>query len=483
MRRSTVAALLSGLALAKADANATTSAVNACNQIAQAVSSAPLSSGQYTEDVSHWATSSNAIATCSVEPGTAEDVGQILQILGSTNTTFAVKGGGHTTNAGFSSTTGVQIAMSRFSDVVYNNASQTVDYGMGLIWDDVYAALEPYGVNVVGGRITGVGVGGFSTGGGYSWLTNQYGLTVDNIVGFEIVLPNGQVTNVTEASDADLFFSVKGGYNNFGIVTRITAKAYPQGQVWGGTLFVAGEQWDALNNATAKFQAEVTDPKAQVLPTYNLATGLPAASVIMFYDGPEQPIGIFDDYLALPAIEKDISTRSFLSLVRSSPTNATAGTRAVFNTISLTTLTTGLLEAVVNETQFWSEELALNSAIFISYDVEPFLTTLFTHGSVQASAYPPTRAQGLLPLNIYYAWGLPEDDVIAQAAAVQSAAQLKAVAIAEGQDIADAPVYGNYAVAGTPVEQIFGDSLPRMRATKERVDPQNVMGLTGGWKV
>ncbi|EKM48584.1 uncharacterized protein PHACADRAFT_202636, partial [Phanerochaete carnosa HHB-10118-sp] len=149
MRRSTVAALLSGLALAKADANATTSAVNACNQIAQAVSSASAvfwpGTIQYTEDVSHWATSSNAIATCSVEPGTAEDVGQILQILGSTNTTFAVKGGGHATNAGFSSTTGVQIAMSRFSDVVYNNASQTVDYGMGLIWDDVYAALEPYG--------------------------------------------------------------------------------------------------------------------------------------------------------------------------------------------------------------------------------------------------------------------------------------------------------------------------------------------------
>lgn len=70
-----------------------------------------------------------------------------------------------------------------------------------------------------------------------------------------------------------------------------------------------------------------------------------------------------------------------------------------------------------------------------------------------------------------------------QAATVQSSVHLKAVATSEGQDISEAPLYGNYAIAGTPVEQIFGDSLPRMRATKERVDPQNVMGLTGGWKV
>ena len=70
-----------------------------------------------------------------------------------------------------------------------------------------------------------------------------------------------------------------------------------------------------------------------------------------------------------------------------------------------------------------------------------------------------------------------------QNAAVQSAAHLKAVAVAEGQDIADAPVYGNYAVASTPLEQIFGDNLPRMQATKQRVDPNNVMGLAGGWKL
>ncbi|GJE93074.1 FAD dependent oxidoreductase [Phanerochaete sordida] len=484
MRRTTLAtALLAGIALANATSNATAT----CHLIATAISDEsalfwPLSIG-YAQDNLHWATSSSALSACSVEPGTAQDVGTILQILGSTQTPFAVKGGGHATNPGFSSTSGVQIAMSRFSDVTYNSAAQTVDYGTGIVWDDVYSALEPFGVNIIGGRVSGVGVGGFSLGGGYSWLTNQHGLTVDNVVAFEIVLPNGQVTEVTRQSDADLFFSVLGGYNNFGIVTRITAKAYPQGQVWGGLRVILdiGDNWDAFNNATVKFQAEVTDPKAQILPSFNTLVGAPVATIIMFYDGPTPPAGIFDDFLAIPAVDSDISTRSFLSLVQSSPIAST--TRAVFNTVSLMTLSPALMKAIVNETQFWTAKLALASANFISYDVEPFLTSLFTHGSIQATAYPPTRAQGLLPLNIYYAWGLELDDAFMQDAIRQSAAHLKAVAIAEGQDIADAPVYGNYAVLGTSVEDVFGDSLPRMRVTKQRVDPNNVMALAGGWKV
>lgn len=71
-----------------------------------------------------------------------------------------VKGGGHATNPGFSSTTGVQIAMTRFSDVEYDPLSGTATIGAGLVWDDVYEALEPLGINVAGGRVSGIGVAG-----------------------------------------------------------------------------------------------------------------------------------------------------------------------------------------------------------------------------------------------------------------------------------------------------------------------------------
>jgi FAD/FMN-containing dehydrogenase len=98
--------------------------------------------------------------------------------------------------------------MYRFSAIDYSEETSTVVVGAGLIWDDIYEALGPYAVNVVGGRVTGVGVAGFTLGGGLSWKSNQYGLTVDNVVAFDLVLPNGTHTHVT-ADDEDLFFALK----------------------------------------------------------------------------------------------------------------------------------------------------------------------------------------------------------------------------------------------------------------------------------
>jgi FAD/FMN-containing dehydrogenase len=146
-----------------------------------------------------------------------------------THTPFAIKGSGHNPNPGFSSTTGVQISMTRFRDIVLNEEEGTVEIGAGLTWTDVFSYLVPKGLNVAGGRIDGVGVGGFILGGGghssslprihhvyssfihvagYSWKTNQYGLTIDTVTAFELVLANGTVKTVTE-KDEDLWFALR----------------------------------------------------------------------------------------------------------------------------------------------------------------------------------------------------------------------------------------------------------------------------------
>ena len=99
---------------------------------------------------------------------------------------FGINGGGHSLNPGFSSSTGIQISMRRFRKVVYYSNNQTVDVGSGLIWDDVYESLAPYNVSVLGGRVSGVGVAGFVLGGGYSWKSNQYGLTMHHVFEYEV---------------------------------------------------------------------------------------------------------------------------------------------------------------------------------------------------------------------------------------------------------------------------------------------------------
>ena len=79
---------------------------------------------------------------------------------------FAVKGGGHSTNPGFSSTSGVEIALSRFNSTKLNANAGTLEVGAGLAWDQVYKTLGPTGMTVIGGRSPGVGVSGLTLGGG-----------------------------------------------------------------------------------------------------------------------------------------------------------------------------------------------------------------------------------------------------------------------------------------------------------------------------
>jgi FAD/FMN-containing dehydrogenase len=84
-----------------------------------------------------------------------------------------VKGGGHATNPGFSSTSGIEIVMTRFNETKVDSTRGIVEVGAGLTWDQVYVALEPTGVNVVGGRIPGVGVAGLTLGGGESLSSTE----------------------------------------------------------------------------------------------------------------------------------------------------------------------------------------------------------------------------------------------------------------------------------------------------------------------
>ncbi|KAF9002470.1 FAD dependent oxidoreductase [Cyathus striatus] len=459
-----------------------------CVQIANAISSASdvyyPGHWLYFKGITHWARSSSQISKCVVEPGTATDIGVILNILGSTQTPFAVKGGGHASNPGFSSTSGVHISMFRFSEVTYKSDSQTAVIGAGLVWDDVYTALQQHGVTVVGGRVTGVGVAGFILGGGFSWLTNQYGLAVDTVTAYELVKPDGSVVTVSATSNPDLFWGLKGGFNNFGIVTKFTLKTYAQTEVWGGLITITEKNIPLVAAATANFSANVKDPKAGIITTYNYLLGQPGISQILFYDGPSPPAGVFDDFLSIPYFTKDVKTRSLSSLVQASPANVTYGQRGIFNTVSVLKYTPNLLSVILNETEYWGKYLSAKTGVFISYDVEPFLSDIYTHNTT-ASAYPATRpSAGLLPFNIYYAWvGTAFDDDF-HAAARQSAAQIRNAALAEGQAGIDASpnLYPNYAIYDTPLSDIYGSNVARLKSLKASVDPKNVMGLSGGFK-
>ncbi|KAK0229777.1 FAD-binding domain-containing protein [Armillaria nabsnona] len=454
---------------------------HACQRIADKVSSATdvyyPGSSSYAADNEHYATSSSQASKCSVEPGSAEDVGIILGILGKTKTTFGVKGGGHAINQGFSSTTGVQIAMTRFNEVTYDAATQTAVIGAGNIWDDVYEILDAQGVNAVGGRVTGIGVAGFTLGGGYSWLSNQYGLALDNVVAYELVVPNATVVTVTEENDPDLFFSLKGGGNNYGIVTRFTVKTYPQGAVWGGVAAYNASYISALTAASVKFCSEVTDPKAGMIMVYGYTSGQVYLSAQIFYDGPTPPDGIFDDFLAIPALALDVTTRSFFDLINGTVpiVDASNGYRTVYNHIPTLEYSASNIEGVIDELNYWGPTLSAHGAFFVGYAIEPFLPSLLTHAPAGSSAYPGSRDHVAFPTNLNLQWLSESEDDVFHDAARQTADRLGV----EGESI-----YPNYAIYSTPAVDMFGEEgVKRMETTRQRVDPHGVMMLTGGFKV
>ncbi|OAX38046.1 FAD-binding domain-containing protein [Rhizopogon vinicolor AM-OR11-026] len=457
-----------------------------CQEIAATVSSASkvyyAGSPQYTKDNEHWTVSSSQVSACSFEPATPQDVGIALQILAKDQTPFAVRGGGHSTMPGFSSTPGVQIAMYSFSEVTYDPSAQTATIGTGLVWDDVYTQLEQLNVTVVGGKSTGVGVAGVILGGGYSYFSNQYGLAVDNVVSLELVMPNGTITTVTSASDPDLFFGLRGGFNNFGIVTTVTLKAYPLSAVWGGRITYAESEWDAVNTAIANFVTN-GDPKACIHSTRDYLAGTAVISIILFYDAPQYANGVYDELLSIPYLEDDLASRSYSDLILTLPTNTTAGYRGVFHWVALDQFTVPILEMLNNQSTYYGKAVTELSGKFVSYEGIPFLTSVYDHAETE-TAFPSLRdsSQGSSFINVFYGWTDPKDDDTMLQIGAESVAYMKQFIVDAGQGVGNALLYPNCAPPETPMVDMYGDALQRLQSIKFSVDPTNVMNLTGGWR-
>ncbi|KAH9997045.1 FAD dependent oxidoreductase [Russula vinacea] len=453
-----------------------------CEEIAQSISSASQvfypDSQEFELDISHWVDSSSQIPVCSVEPGTPDDVVSILQQITRARVPFAVKGGGHNNNLGFSSTQGVHISMTRFNHIAISKDSRTVEIGAGLTWADVHAYLVPKGLNVVGGRMDGVGVAGLTLGGGYSWKSNEYGLTVDSVTEFHLVSPNGTEMVVTEA-DEDLWFALKGGLNNYGIVTKFTLKLYTQTDVWGASLSFTGELADPAEAAFVKFLSRPHDRKATQMGQFMYRNGSVSFGLLLFYDGPEPPMGLYDELLCLISTTTTIFQGTFTDFMstQDSPTYK----RVCNNGIPMLRYTEPIMKAYTNETKFWGDKLSqYDDSVLLNYILEPFEPDFLTHG--EQSAYPPDRSLAVFPSLVYVSWTRASADVHMVEALRLSAASLVEAAIQGGQDLKNAATYVNYAISGTPLERMYGKHLERLREIRKKHDPENVMGLAGGWK-
>ncbi|MDC9721342.1 MAG: FAD-binding oxidoreductase [Urechidicola sp.] len=154
------------------------------------------------------------------------------------NILTAVRGGGHNGGGLGICDEGMVIDLSGLKFVRVDTSNNTVRVGGGNIWGEVDHATHPFGLAVPAGIISTTGVGGLTLGGGVGHLSRKYGLTIDNLLEADMVLAGGSVVTVNKNQNADLFWAIRGGGGNFGIVTSFKFQAHPVKTVIGGpTLF------------------------------------------------------------------------------------------------------------------------------------------------------------------------------------------------------------------------------------------------------
>ena len=194
------------------------------------------------------------------------------------------------------------IDLKYLSAVVYDANSTLVRIGPAADWGDVYKALEPHGVMTTGGRASSVGVGGLVLGGGISHFSLEHGLVCDNVVEFEVVLANGRIVTASKTENSDLFTVLKGGSNNFGIVTGLKMATFRNNGLWGGLVLYPGDAIQEHFKALVRFSDGVgSEPKGAVIvmPAYMSAVG--ADQILNAYDYTE-PISrptIYDEFLSI----------------------------------------------------------------------------------------------------------------------------------------------------------------------------------------
>ncbi|KAF4541573.1 Fad binding domain-containing protein [Lasiodiplodia theobromae] len=273
---------------------------------------------------------------CRVEPSNVADVTQILAILTRHWCTFAVKGGGHSRAVDASNSVGgVTVDMGRLDVIEVAADRQSARLGAGLVLQEAYQGVEAEGVSFVGGRVASVGLAGYTMGGGFSNLTPKMGLAVDNVLGYELVLPNATVVNVTYESEPDLYFALRGGANNFGIVTHFTVRVVPQGkQLFAEKIFSSNYTDRVLAEAhrLTTSLANDTDMAYWTRYAYNQSSGTYVHSLSMAYLQPELEPAVFAGVNAIP-FESSTQKVDWMSNIA---TDVPFGLRHLFTTLTYT---------------------------------------------------------------------------------------------------------------------------------------------------
>jgi FAD/FMN-containing dehydrogenase len=206
------------------------------------------------------------------------DVIQAVKFARVNNLEISVRGSGHNVTGNAVCDGGITIDLSAMRGVRVDPQLRTVRAQAGVTWGEFDHETQAFGLATTGARISTTGIAGVTLGGGYGWLMRKYGLAIDNLRSVDVVTADGGFITVSDGENADLFWGIRGGGGNFGIVTSFEYQLHPVGpMITGGMAFYPAVEAKELLYRYREFMATACD---ELTALFNFFSTLPPAPFV-----------------------------------------------------------------------------------------------------------------------------------------------------------------------------------------------------------
>ena len=407
-----------------------------------------------------------------VEAGELADVPLVLETARSTRLPLAVRGGGHSVAGLGTIDDGIVLDLGALREVTVDAEHHLVTAAPGARVGDVDAATAPHGLAVPLGTVPSPGVAGMTLGGGVGWLVRAAGLSLDRLVRAEVVTADGRRLTASARSHPDLFWGLRGGGGNFGIVTSLTYRAVPMpATVLGASLHYERSQWRRALGAFERWSRDLPDELAAVVtvavPPVDAGLGDdPVLTIQCVWIGEDHAAGeahVQRLHRAAPPTHTMIGPVSWESWQGARSEMLPEGARGLWRNASFRRLDEEVLDALTDV----AEALPGRGA---SLDLH-LLGGAFARVPDDATAFP--HRGGRLMVALHLAWQDPGDDerlLTFGRRAGMALAQLRE----GGEYVNFRSIERTRPLPETTREAYGEDAYRRLQRIKQRYDPQNL---------